>query len=151
DRHPAIAHDGAYSFRQSRDEVREAGVAEGPLDVGAGRVRPRVADVLIDRRVKQHRRLFDRLHASPQIAECESTDVPSIQSDDTGIRIQQPDHQIRDRGLAAATRPDNGEGGAGRDTERDIVQQQSPAWMREGHAIELDVAAYGRQRYRVRW
>ena len=109
----------------------------------------RISNVLVQRSVKQVRRLIDENHRSTKIAKPYSLQIETVDHDGAGIRIEQPDHQIRDRRFAAPARSDNDGKHARGNLERHIVQNRSSI-MAQGDVPKFNTSMDRRYRNGIR-
>ena len=87
--------------------------------------------------MEDERRLIDEHDVAPQILERDVAQIVAVERHGALVGIEQPEHQVGDRRLAAAARADERELLAGRDREGHRSQDLAAPEI-DGDAIEHD-------------
>src|SRR6202030_3568015 len=111
------------------------------LDIGAGRARTAVGDVVVDRVVEQHGVLRHDADRPPQALLRDIVDVLSVDFDRAGIDFVKTEEQARDRRFPGAARADDRDLGTGGYAEIDIGQDRTPRIVAEIYPVKGDGAA----------
>src|SRR5271167_4591685 len=99
-----------------------------------------VADVVEKRIVEQHRVLRHHADRGAERTLGDGADVLPVDQDAPGARLVEPEQEPRDRGLAGARRPDDGDRMAGGRVERDAAQDWPAGIIGELYVLEPDRA-----------
>ena len=141
----ALVGEAGGGQRRVHLRSRALAAAEPPPDLP----QPRAAlgdglDVLLDRHVGEELEVLERA------ADAQTRDLPVRQPEDgfaeprhfAAIRHQMPGHQVEQRGLAGAVRPDQRGDDAGAQRERDIVDRlQAAEGLGDARRLQQDLAA----------
>lgn len=121
----------------------DAGKAAGGIHILVGGRGPRVADVVHERVVEQHRLLRHDAEVAAQAGDRDVADVGAVDGDGAAVGVVEAEEQAQQRRLAAAAFADDGDGRARWDVERDVFQRGPPPVVGEGDVAEGDVAVAG--------
>ena len=108
--------------------------------LGLGRVRPAVADVVLDRVVEQHGVLRDHAERRAERGLRHVLDVLSVDQHAARGDVVEAEQDARDGRLAGARRPDDGDHLPGRHLEAHMFQDRPLGIVGERHVLELDLA-----------
>ena len=136
----ALADRRLIALRQRADEPVDLGVLGRRVDVRLARAVAPVADVVDDRIVEQHRVLRHHADRGAQRTLGDRADVLPVDQDAPGGRLVEPEQEPRDRRLAGARRPDDGDRVARRRLERNAAQDRPGGIIGELDVLEPDRA-----------
>src|SRR5579883_189050 len=143
----ALADDRVVALRQFEDELMRAGElrrGDHTLDRHAGIGK---RDVLPDRAVEQHVLLEDDADLTPQPGDIDHGEVDAVDQHAAALRHVEPLHQLGQGRFARARWSDNADDLARGDAQAHIMQHFGTIDpIAEGHMVEGDIAADGRQR-----
>jgi hypothetical protein len=139
--HAALAQHRVISFRQLRDEAVCFRGPGGRFDLFHRRFRMSVADVLLDRLREQRRILQHDAEGGAQILHAVFAQVMAVEADAAFTHIIETRQQVDQRGLARAGRTDDGDLGAGRDVQADVLQHGLLRRIAEVHMAHDNVSA----------
>jgi hypothetical protein len=88
----------------AHDEVVGGGAPGRVLDLGHARAGAAIGDVVPDRPVHQHRFLADHAELRAERSLRQGADVAPVDEDAPTLNVEEPEHQVDDRGLARAGR-----------------------------------------------
>ncbi|GAB2664443.1 hypothetical protein GCM10027068_50480 [Prescottella soli] len=120
---PARADDGVVAVGQRRDQLVHLRGAGRRFDLGVGRLRSGVPQVLADRRVQQVRLLRDHADQLGQLREPDVAQVHTVDGHRTRRRVVQAGDERCQRGLAGTGFTDQRERRSGGDVDRDVGQR----------------------------
>src|SRR5690606_23482007 len=143
----ALAEERVVTLGQRANElVGRSGAGRG-LDLGVGRVRTPVADVLARARAEQHGVLRHEAYAAPHVLGIGLRDVDAVDQNAARIRVVEAEQELKRRALARARRADERDRLAGLHLEREVVERRHlrPRRIAEADVLELDPAAAGRR------
>ena len=120
------------------------------LDLGARGAGAAIGDVVEDRVVEQHGVLRHHADRAAQAVLRHVADVLAVDLDRAAIDIVEAEQQARDRRFAGAARPDDRDGGAGRNAKIDVLQDRAARIVAEIDMAKRDLAALDDQRRRAR-
>src|SRR5262249_19233121 len=130
------------------DEVVGVGLPRRLLDLGLGRARPAVADVLGDGAAEEHHVLrYDR-HLTTVSRQVVLGGGPAVDAHGTGFGLVVAQQKGDERRFAGPGRPDEGDALAGRDAQGNAAQDLGlwARWVAEADRVEFDLAAQPRHR-----
>ena len=149
ERRPPLSHHRLVAVRQrcgQRLQPRRA--CRGP-DLVVGRAGPRIADVVGDRGVEHRRLLLHEPDVRAQVAQPERAQVLSVEPHRPRVGVEEPQREVGDGALATAARADDGEAGARRRPQGDVLQHRAAAIERQGDVVQRQLAAHlGKRRRR---
>lgn len=128
----------------------DVGGLGGREDVGLGRVRVRVPEVVHDRGVEEHRVLRHDADVLPDAVELQVADVAAVHQDRPAVHVVEPVQQLQARRFPAARLPHECGLRPRRHREADPVDGRLLALVGEPHVPELDLAFGGIEGGRVR-
>ena len=144
--HAVLAHDLVEAVRERDDVVVDVGGLRGRLHRGVGRFGVPLPDVLADRGVEEERRLAHDRDALEIGAAGEGLEVLAVDQDRAPGRVVEAEHQVADRGLAAARRADERHRVALRNLEGDVGEDLRVLVVGERHVVEPDRVAQAGER-----
>ena len=149
-RQAPLAHHGVVAGGQVAHEAVGLRRPGGRDDLGLARVRAAVGDVRADRVGEQEALLEGDADAAAQRVQGQLAHVVPVDDDPAAVGIVLARDQCRQRRLAAAARPDEGDALSGRDVQVDAVEHGRAGGVAEADVVEADVTVQVGQLERVR-
>ena len=134
----ALADFGFVAFRRQPDEAVDLRHPRRLLHLGVGRVPAAVADVVTDGVVEQHRVLRDHADGGAQRCLRDVADIFAVDQDPPAGHVVEAEQQPRNRRLARARRPDDGDGASGGDVEAQALEDRPFRFVSERDILEAD-------------
>ena len=145
-REPALADHGVVPVGKRHDEVVGLGRARGGLDVGVGRIRLPVRDVVAHALGEQEAVLEHDADLRSQRLERHVAHVDAVDAHGTGGDVVEARDEQRDRRLPRSRRADDRDTLARLDRELEALEHRLRPQVPEADAAELHPAPHRRQR-----
>ncbi len=142
-RRAAFAHARGEPAGQLGDEFPRVGQFAGMADGGIGGVGPGDPDVVAHGCPENKWILRDDAELLAQIAGLKFPQVHAAEAHRPGLRVVEPEEELRERGLARAGRTDKGETLPVRNRERQIAQHRLPCHIGEIHLFKNNFSFRG--------
>ena len=136
----ALADLGLVALRRKADEAVDLRLARRFLDFGVARVPAAVADVVADRIVEQHGVLRHHADRGAQRGLRHVANVLAVDQDAAAGDVVEAEQQPRNRRLAGAGRPDDGDGVPGGDVEAQALEDRPLRFIGKRDILEADGA-----------
>src|SRR5262249_12844015 len=131
----------ALPVLELEDELVGMGELRGAHDLGLGRLRAAVADVVADRAVQKRCVLGDHGDLRAQALLGDRRDVLPVDQPAAGVEVEEAQQQVDERRLAGAGAPDQPDLLAGAHGQGQAVDDSGGAAVAEAYALEADLAA----------
>ena len=135
---------------QLHNEIVRVRRARRLLNLRVRRIEASVADVLANRRRKEHRLLRYKPNLPAQRRERYIADVMPVNADRAAVHLVKPRNEVCDRRFARARRTDKGDHFSRGGIERHAAERRVPLLVRKRNVLEADMPLHGRQGLRPR-
>ena len=106
------------------------------------RVRPAVADIVDHRSLEDERVLHEHAHLAAQRFEVDIAHVGAVDANAPLFDVVKAGQKVDDRRLARARRPHQSDALARLYMQVEVFEDVHPLFVREGHVVEVDLAAH---------
>ena len=147
--HAALADQRRIAFLGLADELVRVRLARRRPHLLVARVQPAVADVLEQAAMEQHRVLRNHRDRAAQALLRDPRDVDAVDEDAALLEVEQAQHEVQQRALAAAGVADEADLLARADPQVQAAEHGPAGRVGEADVLERDLAAGHRQRPRA--
>ena len=140
-----LVDDGVVAVGQRVHEPVHERRPRGLEDLVLGRVRSAVGDVVADGALEEPGVLQHHPDLAAQRGPRHRGDVVAVDRDPAGVELVEPHHQVDQRGLAGAGRPDDRDRLAGARDQGQVGDERPVLVVAERHVLEGDLAPAARR------